>query len=75
VDHLEQVYLLMTSRRLNADQETLLETVLGPGVTLVNMDDVEDGDIISLDGHEWTVTKNGNRYRYREDNVIELWWT
>tara|TARA_B100001564_G_C20522621_1_gene615919 strand:- start:439 stop:753 length:315 start_codon:yes stop_codon:yes gene_type:complete len=75
VDHLEQVYLLMTSQRLTGKQQTLLERALGPGVTMVNMEDIEDGETICLvDDENWTVTKNGNWFRYREDNIIELYW-
>ena len=74
MDHLEQVYLLMTSHRLTGKQQTLLERALGPGVTLVNMEDVEDGDTICQVDGDWTVTKNGNWYRYREANIIEPFW-
>ena len=75
MDHLEQVYLLMTSQRLTGKQQTLLERALGRGVTMVNMDDIEDGETICLvDNKNWTVTKNGNWFRYREDNIIELYW-
>ena len=75
MDHLEQVYLLMTSQKLTGKQQTLLERALGPEVTMVNMEDIEDGETICLvDNKNWTVTKNGNWFRYREDNIIELYW-
>ncbi len=71
---MDYLYLIMTSRKLTDIPETLLEQALGPGITLVDMADLEDGDHICLDGDGWMVTKNGNWYRHREDNIIELDW-
>ena len=72
--NVDYLYLIMTSRKLTDIPDTLLEKALGPGVTLVDMADLEDGDHICLDGDGWMVTKNGNWYRHREDNIIELDW-